>query len=121
MKTAEIAKQLVELCRKGENAVAKEKFYSPDIVSIEATDTPAGPRETRGLTAVKKKGEWWESAHTVNKASVDGPFVALDKFSAVFEYDVTIKATGKRMQMKEVAVYTVSDGKIVLEEFLYGM
>jgi ketosteroid isomerase-like protein len=32
---------------------------------------------------------------------------------------VTPKATGKRMQMDEVAVYTVRDGKIVEERFFY--
>jgi hypothetical protein len=121
MKTAEIANQLVDLCRKGENAVVKEKFYSPDIVSVEAMDTPAGPRESRGIAAVKKKGEWWINAHTVHKASVDGPYMAADKFSVIFDYDITVKATGQRVQMKEVAVYTVDNGKIVLEEFLYAM
>ena len=35
--------------------------------------------------------------------------------------DVTPKASGERMQMDEVAVYTVKDGKIVQEEFLYAM
>jgi len=119
MTTAEIAKQLVELCRKGENEKAVELFYSPDIVSVEAGEMPQAPREARGLAAVKKKGEWWRANHTVNSAKASGPFVAVDKFAVGFDYDVTVKATGKQMKMSEVGVYTVSNGKIVHEEFLY--
>jgi predicted ester cyclase len=33
--------------------------------------------------------------------------------------DVTTKETGQRMQMKEVGLYTVKNGKIVEEKFLY--
>ena len=120
MTTAEIAKELVELCRKGENAKAMELFYSPDIVSVEAADMPNMPREMRGIAAVKKKSEWWSSNHTINKASATGPFVAVDKFAVVFDYDVTFKPTGQQRKMTEVAVYTVANGKIVHEEFLYG-
>jgi ketosteroid isomerase-like protein len=39
----------------------------------------------------------------------------------MFEMDVTPKAGGERMQMKEVALYTVKDGKIAQEEFWYLM
>ena len=120
MTTAEIAKQLVELCRKGENAKAMELFYSPDIVSVEAVAMHGMPREAHGLAAVHKKSEWWVSNHTIHSASASGPFVAVDKFAAVFDYDVTFKPTGQRRKMSEVAVYTLKNGKIVHEEFLYS-
>jgi hypothetical protein len=35
--------------------------------------------------------------------------------------DFTFKPQNKRMQMEEVAVYKVADGKIVYEEFFYTM
>ncbi len=35
--------------------------------------------------------------------------------------DVTAKATGQRMQMTEMALYTVENDKIVMEEFYYFM
>jgi hypothetical protein len=94
MNTAEIAKQLVELCREGENVKAMELFYSPEIVSVEAVDMPNAPREARGLAAVKKKSEWWRTNHTVNSATATGPFVAVDKFAAVFDYDITHERMG---------------------------
>jgi hypothetical protein len=120
MTTAEIAKQLVELCKKGENHKAMELFYSPNIVSVEAADMHNMSRESKGVDAVKKKSEWWTTNHTVHSASAAGPFLAVDKFAVEFEYDVTFKPTGQRRKMKEVAVYTVSNGKIVHEEFLYA-
>ena len=39
MEIKEIAKKLVDLCRKGKNAEAKSLFYSKDIVSIEPNIT----------------------------------------------------------------------------------
>jgi hypothetical protein len=119
MTTAEIAKRLVELCRKGENHKAMEELYSPDIVSVEAVDMPNMGRESRGIAAVRGKSEWWTTNHTVQKATVTGPFVSVDKFATVFDYEVIFKPTNTPRKMTEVAVYTVKGGKIVHEEFLY--
>ena len=47
-----------------------------------------------------------------------------DRFGAIFELDITAKqgpTAGQRMQMKELAIYTVHDGKIAREEFFYSM
>jgi len=49
---------------------------------------------------------------------VSGPFVAHDRFVVQYDIDATEKESKKRMQMSEVGVYTVKDGKIVREEFL---
>jgi len=54
----------------------------------------------------------------VHSAKVGGPFVAGDKFVVQFDIDVSEKASGKRMQMSEVGIYTVKDGKVAREEFL---
>ena len=34
--------------------------------------------------------------------------------------DVTVKESGQRMQMDEIGLYTVRDGKIAEERFLFG-
>jgi ketosteroid isomerase-like protein len=120
MTTGEVAKKLVELCRKGQFQEAMQQLYGKDIVSVEAMDMPNMPRTVRGIDAVAKKGEWWVANHTVHKADVEGPFVSVEKFAVVFAMDVTFKPTGKRSQMREAAVYTVAGGKIVHEEFLYA-
>ncbi|MBC7975998.1 MAG: nuclear transport factor 2 family protein, partial [Myxococcales bacterium] len=49
------------------------------------------------------------------------PYPNGDRFAVRFNYDVTHKPSSKRIQMDEVALYTVKDGKIVREEFFYAM
>ena len=116
-----IAHELIELCRKGENEKAIRSLYSPDIVSVEGFSMAGEPRESHGLDAVLGKMKWWQENHTVHAATVTGPFLAENKFAVDFDFDVTFKPDGQRKRMHEVAVYTVSGGKIVHEEFLYAM
>ena len=53
-------------------------------------------------------------------ATVTGPFVSPERFAVLYAFDRTNKASGERGQLSEVAVYTVVDGKIAHEEFLYA-
>ena len=121
MTTAEIANQIVTLCRAGKFKEAAQSLYSPDIVSVEAGAPPGQSRETKGLQAVLGKSEWWEANHEVHSSKVEGPLVAGPHFAVVFRFDVTHKPDRKRFQMEEVAVYEVKDGKIAREEFFYRM
>ena len=116
MTTKEIADRLVSLCRDGKNDEAKKEMYSSDIVSVEANE----PMQiVRGLEATLAKGAWWVDNHEVHGAKVEGPFVNGNQFAVRYTYDITPKATGKRMTMDEVGVYDVKDGKIVKETFMY--
>jgi len=54
----------------------------------------------------------------VHSFKASEPFVAHDRFVVQYDVDVTDKGSKKRMQMSEVGVYTVKNGKIVREEFL---
>jgi len=119
MTTAEVAAKLVALCRKGEFNQAMESLYGQNIVSVEAFEMPNLGREIRGLEGVRKKSQWWEANHTVESCTVTGPFVSTERFAVVFALSGSEKSNGKKFQMTEIAVYTVADGKIVREEFLY--
>ncbi len=118
MSTEEVAKKLVEYCRKGEWMKAIDDLYAKDIISVEAQAMENMPAEMRGIDQVRGKTEWWEKQMEVHSAKVTGPFVARDTFVVQFDVDVTEKASKKRMQMSEVGVYTVKDGKVAREEFL---
>jgi ketosteroid isomerase-like protein len=118
MNTEEVATKLVELCRNGEWMKAVDELYSKDIVSVEAREMENMPAEMRGIDQVRGKTEWWEKNMQVHSANVGDPFVAGDKFVVQFDVDVTDKASNKRMQMSEVGIYTVKDGKVAREEFL---
>jgi ketosteroid isomerase-like protein len=120
MTTQEVANKVVKLCSEGKFEAALE-LYSPDIVSMEAGAPPGQSRESKGIAAVKAKGEWWVANHEVHSTKVEGPLVAGSHFAVTFKMDVTFKPQSRRFQMEEVAVYKVVDGKIVYEEFFYSM
>lgn len=118
----DVGSTLVAYCRQNKEAQGLNELYARDAVSVEAA--PMGPQgaEMKGIDAIKGKHEWWFGANEVHSASVEGPFFhGPDRFGVIFEMDVTEKATGKRMQAKELGVYTVKNGKIVREEFFYNV
>ena len=118
MNTEEVATKLVDYCRKGKWMKAVEDLYAQDIVSVEPRAMENMPAEMHGIDQVRGKTDWWEKNFEVHSAKVGGPFVARDTFVVQFDIDVTEKASKKRMQMSEVGIYTVKDGKVAREEFL---
>jgi hypothetical protein len=121
MTTAEVATQLIALCREGRFVDVVKTLYADDIVSVEATDYQGLGREMHGKDAVLGKNLAWFEDNDVHSASVTGPFVSPEKFAVWYSFDSTRRASGERSQFTEVAVYTVVDGKIAREEFLYGV
>lgn len=117
--TTDIANGLVALCREGKHLEAVSKYYSDDIVSVESASAPGMPAEMKGIDAIRGKNQWWMENHEVHSGKVTGPFIGEDQFAVEFTFDVTFKGTGKRMQMDEMGLYTVKDGKIVHEHFYY--
>jgi ketosteroid isomerase-like protein len=116
MQTMEVAQALVNLCREGRNLEAIETLYADDITSTEVMEPM---RVVQGRDGVIGKANWWEGAHEVHGGNVEGPWPNGDQFIVRFQFDITHKESGKRMQMDEVALYTVRDGKIVDEKFFY--
>jgi ketosteroid isomerase-like protein len=116
-----IAHELVSLCRAGRNLEAINKFYSENIVSVEPVGNEQMPAEMKGIDAIRRKHDWWETNNEVHAAEVNGPFLGEDQFAVQYTWDATFKPTGQRAQMTEMALYTVKDGKIVREQFFYHM
>jgi ketosteroid isomerase-like protein len=114
--TAEIAHDLVALCKAGKFDEAGEKYWADDVLSVEAA---SGMAPSRGKKAAHQKGEAWANANEVHSVEVGGPYVNGDQFVIRFTIDQTPKATGQRMTMDEVGVYTLKNGKIAEERFFY--
>ena len=113
---ADIAKDFTQLCKAGKFEQAGEDYWADSVVSLE----PFGEMAvTRGIAAVRRKGETWSHAHEVHGVEVSGPYVHGDQFAVRFHMDVTQKATGERVQMDEIGLYTLKGGKIVEERFFY--
>ena len=121
MTAKEIGTELVALCQQGKNMEAIEKFYSSDVVSVEACAMPNMDHTQTGIEAIKGKNSWWVENHEVHGGEVSGPFPNGEQFIVQFKFDVTPKHTGQRMTMEEMGLYTVKDGRIVKEVFFYSM
>lgn len=116
-----IAKKLVENCRTGNEKQGLSELYEPEAISVEAIVGPgASSRESVGVEAIQGKHEWWANTFQVHSSDVEGPFFhGDDRFAVIFSIDATNRETSERSAMKEVAIYTVSNGKIIREEFYY--
>jgi ketosteroid isomerase-like protein len=116
--TADIANRLVEFCRKGDFESALKELFAQEAVSIEPYGTPDFEKETKGLDAILAKGKKWnEMVEAYHGGEVSEPLLADSSFAVTMSMDVTMKG-GKRMNMTELCIYHVKDGKIVSEQFL---
>jgi SnoaL-like protein len=118
MNTEQVAKKVVELVRKQAWHEAVDTLYDKNIVSVEARTMDGSSPETRGIGGVREKVDWWLGNMQVHSFKASEPFVAHDRFVVQYDAVVTDKNSNKRIQLSEVGVYTVKDGKIVREEFL---
>lgn len=116
--TREVADEFARLCKANQFEEAGRRFWSDDIVSREAMEGDMAM--LRGRAAVEGKSAWWYANHEVHGGTTEGPYVNGDQFILHFTMDITPKSTGQRMQMDEMGVYTVRDGKVVEERFYYG-
>jgi hypothetical protein len=120
MNTEQVAKRLVELCREGKYDEAQDELYSEDAVSIEMEGSQ-GIGNAKGLDAIREKGKQFNSmVEAVHGGSVGDPIVVGSWFAVTMTMDATMKGRG-RVNMQEICVYQVKDGKIVHEQFFYDL
>ena len=118
MTTQEIANRLVELCRTGNYEQTVKELYSPNIVSVEPEGVPN--RIASGIEAIVEKGKNFNTRiESVNTSVITDPVVADNIFSCAMLMNVNMKGVPVPMNMNEICVYTVAEGKIVKEEFFY--
>jgi hypothetical protein len=117
MKTKEIADRLVAHCRQAKWEAAQKELFADNAVSSETVPSPAFDRETKGLAAIIEKGRKFDAMiEKIHSITVSEPLVAENSFAVSMGMDVTM--TGQpRMQMSEICLYEVKDGKIVSEQF----
>lgn len=120
MNTQQIAERLVALCREGQYEQVYDELFADDAENIEMPAMANGPLgNAKGLDAIRAKGKaWGEAVEQVHGGSVGEPSVSGNWFSVPMSLDVTMKGQG-RVQMEEMCLYQVRDGKIVREQFFY--
>lgn len=118
MTTQEVAEKLVSLCRVGDFEKVYKELYSQEIMSIEPE---GGTWDTvQGMEAIAKKGEQWHAmVEEFHSSEISDPIVAGDFFSCTMKTELSLKGIEERINMDEVCVYKVENGKVVVEQFFY--
>ena len=121
MNVEAIATRLVELCRQGEFEQAQGELYADDAVSIEPEGLTLGEvGNVKGMQAIyDKKRQFKAGLEKVHGITMSDALIAGDWITAVLTIDATAKGGG-RVNLNEVCVYQVRDGKIALEQFFYS-
>lgn len=120
MTTQTVARRLVELCRAGQFEQAQQELYDGDAVSIEPEGIPAGMLcDETGLEAIRGKGRrFWGGVETFHVVRCTEPVIAGNWFTFALNVDATFRTIG-RIEIRELCVYRVDDGRIVHEQFFY--
>ena len=116
--TQQVANRFHELAQSGAWDKIQDELYADNAVSVEPPQS-LGLQSVEGKEAIKKKGEEFsQSIEQVHGGYSKEPIVAGNFFAVAMGMDVSMKGMG-RMQMDEIAVYEVKDGKIVKEQFFF--
>jgi hypothetical protein len=118
MTTQEVAFRFNELAKQEKWFEIQEELFSDLVKSV---DPPGSPYfgNAEGKTTVRKKGEdFVKKIEAVHRMHTTEPVVGGNHFAVGREMDITVQGFG-RIQINEVMLYEVKDGKIVLEQFFY--
>ena len=119
MTTKEVANRLHELFQENKWMEAQQELFSDDAESIEPPKGEMqGLKTVKGREALKQKGADFNNMLEEMHGGFCSKPVGGNFFSVAMGMDATFKGMG-RMNMDEVCVYEVKDGKIVKEQFFY--
>lgn len=117
MNTKEVAKKLIRYCRDQKHRKAVDELYADNCISREMPGTPDDVIQGKAAI-IAKNNKWFESVKEFHECEVSDALVSGDFFSCLMSIDVTFYGR-KRMQLEEICVYQVIQGKIVSEQFFY--
>lgn len=118
MTTQDVANRMNELFKANDWTKVQEELFADDCESIEPAHSQ-GLQTAKGKDAIKKKGEMFqEGVEEMHGGWCSEPLVGGNYISFAMGMDVTMKGMG-RINMEEICVYEVKDGKITKEQFFY--
>ena len=121
--TQKVANRLTELCAVGKNEQALQELYADTARHVEVMEYPGCPRITEGKKSLLEKAAKFAKTTTVHGATCGKPMINGDQFVCTMSMDCTSSEgpmAGQRMNMSEIALYTVKNGKITEGKFFYG-
>ena len=113
-----IAERFSELARQEKWFEIQDELFADNVRSVDPPNSHYfGYAE--GKAPVRKKGEDFVSRiEALHKAQTSEPIIAGNHFAVGRELDITHQVHG-RIQINEIMLYEVKDGKIILEQFFY--
>lgn len=118
LSTKEVAERFDKLAQQEKWFEIQDEFFAENVRSIEPENSMY-LKNAEGKSIVREKGEnWIQKIEAVHRTFTTHPVVAGNYFSVGREVDITVRGLG-RIQMNEIMVYEVKDGKIILEQFFY--
>ena len=118
LRTQEVAARFNELAQQEKWFEIQDELFADSIKSI---DPPGSPYlgYAEGKASVRKKGEdFVKKIDDVHSLHTTEPVVGGTHFAVGRETDITVKGFG-RIQINQVMLYEVQDGKIISEQFFY--
>jgi hypothetical protein len=118
MTTKEVAARFDELAQQEKWFEIQDEFFADDVRSVDPPNSPYfGYAE--GKTAVREKGKKFVGKiQEVHRVYTSKPLVSGNHFAVGREKDITVQGFG-RIQIHQIMLYEVKDGRIVLEQFFY--
>jgi ketosteroid isomerase-like protein len=120
--TQAVAEEFCAMLEQGQHFEAMQRFYADDVRHVEAMSME-GPTVTEGKAAVMEgMGKFMESIE-VHGGGIGKPYPNGDQFIVEMWMDCTFKdgpMAGQRYDMREMALYTLKDGKVSEARFFYG-
>ena len=116
--TKEVAARFNELAMQEKWFEIQDELFADDVRSIDPPHSPYfGYAE--GKANVRKKGEAFvKRIEAVHRRYTTEPIVGGNHFAVGREVDITVQGLG-RIQINQVMMYEVRDGKIISEQFFY--
>jgi hypothetical protein len=116
--THEVALRFNELAKQEKWFEIQDQLFADDVKSIDPENSPYF-KYAEGKANVRRKGEDWvkriEAAHSTHTSE---PVIAGNHFAVGRNVDITVEGHG-RINIDEIMLYEVKDGKIVSEQFFY--
>lgn len=114
----EVALQFNELAKQEKWFDIQDRLFADDVKSIEPENSPY-MNNAYGKTAVRKKADdFVKRVEVVHRLATSEPIITGNHFAVTREKDLTVQGLG-RIQINEIMLYEVKNGKIVSEQFFY--
>lgn len=116
--TQEIATRFNQLAQEEKWFEIQDELFDENVKSVDPPQSKYfGYAE--GKANVRKKGEdFVKNIEAAHRRFTTPPVVAGNHFAVGREVDITVQGQG-RIQINEIMLYEVKDGKIISEQFFY--